>query len=139
MSKLTNLADFLLGIANKLRYYLPSEGKINPQSFESKIDEIYKSGVGKLQTKAIVPGTAPQTVLPDAGYRGMERVDCSAVTPDIDPNIKPSNIKKGVTILGVAGTLEAGQGGGSSGSGGSGADGGEVLYLFPFKTEFSYI
>ncbi len=130
MSKLTNLAEFLLGIANKLRTYLPAEGKINPQSFEDKIDGVYNAGVGNLQVKEISPEINEQVITPDEGYRGMSQVICGAVTSSIDENITPSNIKDGVTILGITGTLE------ESGTGQTG-DVGDVFYIFPFKTELT--
>lgn len=41
----------------------------------------------------------------DPEYDGLSLVVVEAVTADIDGNIKPGNIKKGVTILGVTGTL----------------------------------
>ncbi len=127
MSKLNNLAEFLLGIANKIRFYLSLEGKINPQSFEEKIDEIYRAAEGSLQEKEIEPSVDGQTVTPDEGYRGMSKVICSAVTSKIDKNILPENIKEGVAILGVVGTLsESGEGGKDAPS--------ETVYLFPFDT-----
>ena len=39
-------------------------------------------------------------------YDGYDEVKVNAVTKDIDSNIKPENIKKGIDILGVTGTLE---------------------------------
>lgn len=41
----------------------------------------------------------------DPEYDGLSLVVVEAVTADIDGNIQPGNIKKGVTILGVTGTL----------------------------------
>ena len=57
----------------------------------------------------------------------MSKVICSAVTSKIDKNILPENIKEGVAILGVVGTLsESGEGGKDAPS--------ETVYLFPFDT-----
>lgn len=42
MAKNDNLGDFLKNIANKLRSKLGTTYKINPQDFESKIDEVYE-------------------------------------------------------------------------------------------------
>lgn len=42
MAKNNNLTDFLTGIANKFRSVLKTSKKINPQSFESAIDEVYE-------------------------------------------------------------------------------------------------
>ena len=57
----------------------------------------------------VQPTTAEQTITPTAGsvFSGGT---VHAVTSSIDSNIQPGNIKEGVTILGVAGTLSAGGG-----------------------------
>lgn len=44
MAKTDNLADFLTGLADKFRSKLGGTALINPQSFESKIDEVYQKG-----------------------------------------------------------------------------------------------
>ncbi len=61
-----------------------------------------------LQSQTVSPETVDVTVYPDPGYDGLSDVTVNAVTSDIDPNISEENIKYGVTILGVTGTLEAG-------------------------------
>lgn len=61
---------------------------------------------------AIVPSTSEQTFNFDtAHYDGYDNFVVKAVGRSIDPNIKATNIKSGVTILGVTGTYE-GEGGG---------------------------
>lgn len=64
----------------------------------------------KGQTKTVTPTTNLQTIIPDENYNGLTSVEVSAVTSDIDENIKAENIKSGVEILGVTGTLESGTG-----------------------------
>lgn len=59
----------------------------------------------KLQEKNINPTTNSQSVVADNGYDGLSKVNVSAVTSEIDGNIKPENIKKDVSILGVIGNL----------------------------------
>lgn len=63
-----------------------------------------------LQSKTIKPSTTSQSVWADDGYK-LGVVTIEPVTSDIDANIKPDNIKSGVTILGVKGTHEGGTGG----------------------------
>lgn len=57
------------------------------------------------QTKTINPSTVKQVVTPDTGYE-LGSVTVNAVTKEIDANIQASNIKNGVSILGVTGTLD---------------------------------
>ena len=59
-------------------------------------------------SKTVTPTTSAQTVTPDAGYDGLQEVEVDAVTSAIDANIQPGNIKQGVEILGVVGTLTQG-------------------------------
>lgn len=65
-----------------------------------------------LQSKTVDPKTTQQTITPDSGYTGLSGVTVNAVTSSIDSNIQASNIKKGVTILNVTGTLEQSASGG---------------------------
>ena len=62
------------------------------------------------ETFDVQPTTTDQTITPTEGSvfsGGTVR----AVTSSIDSNIQPENIKQGVNILGVAGTLSGGSGG----------------------------
>ena len=62
-----------------------------------------------LQEKTIAPSTSSQNVTPDTGYDGLSKVTVSAVTSAIDSDIKATNIRSGVNILGVTGTLQEGE------------------------------
>lgn len=59
----------------------------------------------KLQAKVTDSSTEIQTLLPDPGFDGLSSVMVLGVDRHIDSNIKPENIKSGVSILGVDGTL----------------------------------
>lgn len=71
------------------------------------------SGLGQViveaaptETRTVTPSTSVQTLTPSSGKVGFHQVTVNAVTSSIDSNIKPENIKKGITILGVTGTYE---------------------------------
>lgn len=59
------------------------------------------------QTKTVNPTTSQQMVEPDDGYNGLTSVTVTAVNSSIDSNIAAENIKSGVSILGVSGSVEA--------------------------------
>lgn len=57
------------------------------------------------QEKEITPEIFEQHITPDDGYK-LTKVIVKEVTSTIDENIKPQNIKAGVSILGVLGNVE---------------------------------
>lgn len=59
-----------------------------------------------LQDKTITPSTSKQEITADDGYTGIGTATVEAVTSAIDSNIKATNIRTGVSILGVQGNLE---------------------------------
>ena len=60
----------------------------------------------KGQIKSAIPSTSQQIITPDSNYNGITSITVAGVTNEIDSNIKAENIRKGITILGIAGTLE---------------------------------
>ena len=75
------------------------------------------------ETFNVQPTTAEQTITPTEGsvFSGGT---VHAVTSAIDSNIQPENIKEGVSILGVAGTLSSG--------------GGSDVFVVPPEMSFGY-
>ena len=57
------------------------------------------------EAKTITPATTTQTVTPSNGKNGLTTVVVNAVTSSIDSDIVSSNIKQGVNILGVTGSV----------------------------------
>lgn len=60
------------------------------------------------QSKSVTPKRTLQVVTKDSGYTGLDDVTVYGVDASIDSNITPSNIKSGVSILGVTGNYGGG-------------------------------
>ena len=86
---------------NEIQELYPGDDGVSGYSF------IRIKGVNNQDDKVIDPSVNEQVVTPDVGYLGMKQVTVNAVTSNIDSNIIPENIKKGVTILGVEGVHES--------------------------------
>ena len=82
--------------------YSPEEG----ETFGSVDVTVSVPQSGKLETTfSVTPSTQEQTITPEPGYVFSSGV-VSAVSADIDSNITSGNIRNGVEILGVTGTVE---------------------------------
>ena len=69
-----------------------------------KVGNTIAIGNRPTQTKTATPTTSQQLIEPDSGYE-LSSVTVNAVTSSIDANIQSSNIKDGINILGVAGSV----------------------------------
>lgn len=88
--------------ANGLYEYTPSEGGV----FDSVTVNVSVPSSGKLETTfSVNPSTTAQTIVPQPGYT-FSSGTVEAVSADIDSNIVSSNIRSGVSILGVEGTMD---------------------------------
>lgn len=59
-----------------------------------------------LEDRTVEPSISKRILYPREGNYGIKSVTLNPVTSSIDENIVPDNIVKGVTILGVEGTME---------------------------------
>lgn len=100
MAKTDNLTDFLTGVANAIRTKKGTTAKINPQNFETEIGSITTSKPEQEKMISLVMSSGNQIVLPDSGKV------LSKVTIIKPTSLVPENIKKGVDIGDVIGTLE---------------------------------
>lgn len=85
---------------------------IKPENIKSGInilgiDGSYSGDMNIENNVSAEPKTTPVIVTPSDGYDAMSKVTINAVTSAIDTNILAENIKKGISILGVEGTLES--------------------------------
>lgn len=60
---------------------------------------------GMIDSLTITPTTSQQTITASGGTDGYSPITVNAVTSAIDANIQASNIKSGVSILGVSGSV----------------------------------
>lgn len=73
-------------------------------SYASKVAAI--DNIKIVQPLTITPTTQEQIVTAPSDITGYSPITVGAVTADIDPNLLAENIRAGVTILGVTGTLD---------------------------------
>ena len=87
---------------------LITEQEITIDDIATLLEDKRVGGEISLQEKSVSPTTSEQLVMADNEYDGLSKVTVDAVTNEIDENIQASNIRSGVSILGVEGTLEEG-------------------------------
>lgn len=79
-------------------------GEIFKIDISDKIQEVYP----KLMDLEVTP-SKEQQIFNHEGEYGYDNVTVNAVTSSIDENIKSENIKNGINILGIEGTLKPGK------------------------------
>jgi surface protein len=86
------------------------DSEIRPENIRKDVNILGVTGVyapsPAMTDKYISAATYERTVYPDEGYGYFEKVTIAPVTNAIDSDIKASNIREGITILGVEGNLE---------------------------------
>lgn len=73
------------------------------------IKESFISGGGKLQSKTATPSQENQIIVPDNDFDGLNKVTINAITGELlqtlDADFIAENIKAGVDLFGILGTL----------------------------------
>lgn len=108
MSIVTIDDKHLTNIANAIRQKNGASDRYNPSEMANAIKNIEGGAEPILQDVTVSPKTTEQIITASSDYDGIGQVKVNAVTSSIDSDIKATNIKKGVNILGVTGTLEEG-------------------------------
>lgn len=108
MSIVTINDEHLTDIADAIRRKNGTENTYTPDKMADAIKDIQGGSEPVLQEVMVFPKTEEMIITPSGDYDGISKVVVNPVTSDIDSDIKASNIKKGVNILGVSGTLEEG-------------------------------
>ncbi len=109
-SEITRISD----AKDDIRTAIQAKGVTVPASAKIDTYNTYVAAIqtggggGNLTTLNVTPTTSAQTLTPTSPVDGWDEVNVSAVTSSIDANITAGNIKDGVTILGVTGTLSGG-------------------------------
>ena len=93
--------ETLKTIADAIRYKTGESEDISVPSMSQKIRDIIPSDV-VLEDLLVIPTGIENVIIPEEGVHGYKQV---TVLGDI--NLIPENIKSGVIIYGVAGTLES--------------------------------
>lgn len=99
----TNIANAYDALENKGATMPATEDSANLASTVNTV-----STGGTIESLSITPSTSAQTITATGGVDGYSPINVSAVTSSIDANIVAGNIKDGVSILGVTGTLTSG-------------------------------
>uniref|UniRef100_UPI003865CADA hypothetical protein n=1 Tax=Methanobrevibacter sp. TaxID=66852 RepID=UPI003865CADA len=99
----TNIANAYDALENKGATMPATEDSANLASTVNTV-----STGGTIESLSITPSTSAQTITATGGVDGYSPINVSAVTSSIDANIVAGNIKDGVSILGVNGTLTSG-------------------------------
>lgn len=81
--------------------------EVTADSGYTGLSKVNVSNTQELEEVSVTPTTGSQTITP-TGNKLINQVNVSAVDSSIDSNIVASNIKNGVQILGVTGTLNEG-------------------------------
>lgn len=108
MGTLNEKLEYLKETKSQIKEAIISKGQevSSSDTFRSYASKISAIDTVNNEDLTVNPMTSVQTFTPTQGHTGFGEVNVNAVTSTIDSNIQAGNIKQGVEILGVTGTLE---------------------------------
>lgn len=92
-------------LSNETSRNITTNGTYSPEAPYTGFSSVVVDVKAEHEALDVTPTTSLQTFTAVDQYHGYSPVTVQAVTADIDSNIVAGNIKSGVTILGVTGTL----------------------------------
>lgn len=108
MARTDSLENFLTDVADSIRDKTSVQGSIKASDFDTIINNINVGEDVKLERKEVTVTHHHQSITPSDGYTGLSEVVIKSISDSIDSDIKPENIRKDVSILGVTGLLNEG-------------------------------
>lgn len=107
MSELKTQLEYLEDTKELIKAALQSKGQAvsSSDTFRSYAEKIIDITDIVAEDLTISPSTNQQIIRPTGQYNSFSSVVVNPVTASIDSNIVANNIREGVTILGVTGTM----------------------------------
>lgn len=107
MSELRTKLEYTDDTKELIKAALQAKGQAvtDQDTFRSYVEKITNMTDIVAEEITVNPSTSTQELEPSGQYNAYSKVTVNPVTSAIDSNIRPENIRKGVTILGVLGTM----------------------------------
>ena len=90
---------------DNIKLALRSKGQLVSDDISTYAEAISNIEIVNNTNLTVNPSVFVQNMYPLEGYTGFDEVIVNPVTSNIDPNIIPSAIKNGITILGITGNV----------------------------------
>lgn len=107
MSELRTKLEYTDDTKELIKAALQAKGQAitDQDTFRSYVEKITNMTDIVAEEITVIPSTTTQELTPSGQYNAYSKVTVNPVTSSIDANIRPENIRNGITILGVVGTM----------------------------------
>lgn len=107
MSELRTKLEYTDDTKELIKAALQAKGQAitDQDTFRSYVEKITNMTDIVAEEITVIPSTTAQELTPSGQYNAYSKVTVNPVTSSIDANIRPENIRNGITILGVVGTM----------------------------------